>query len=123
MNTRLFTGYLPAAADEAWAPAQLGRPNEPRLVFDVIIKDSQGNEFPEKCFVDNLTLVKTAKPLLTAGRAIIAQGEQTARPFIKHGITSGWMREVRVTALEFPNRARSKEETAKTPKEETEEAA
>jgi hypothetical protein len=123
MNTRLFTGYLPAAADEAWAPAQLDRPNEPRLVFDVIIKDSQGNEFPEKCFVDNLTLVKTAKPLLTAGRAIIAQGEQTARPFIKHGITSGWMREVRVTALEFPNRARGKEETAKTQKEETEDAA
>jgi hypothetical protein len=109
MNTRLFTGYLPADADEAWAPAQLGRPNEPRLVFDCIVKDSRGNEFPERCYVDDLELVKSAKPQLTAGRAIIAQGEQTARPYIKHGVTTGWLREVRVTALEFPNRSKPKD--------------
>lgn len=123
MNTRLFTGYLPADCDEAWAPATLNRPNEPRLVFDVVLKDSQGNEFPEKCFVDDLALVKTAKPLLTAGRAIVAQGEQTARPYIKHGVTTGWIREVRVTALEFPNRGKAKENVEANGKTGTEEQA
>lgn len=112
MNTRLFTGYLPADCTEAWAPATANRPNEPRLIFDVIVRDSRGAEFPEKCFVDNLQLVKEAKPLLTAGRAIIAQGEQTARPFLKNGVTMGWTREVRIERLEFPNRSRTQKEEA-----------
>lgn len=107
MNTRMFTGYLPADCDEAWAPATENRPGEPRLVFDVIVRDSTGREFPEKCFIDALSLVKSAKPYLTAGRAIIAQGEQTARPYEKHGVTTGWIREVRIQAIEFPNRARA----------------
>lgn len=118
MNTRLFTGYLPKDADEAWAPATEHRPGEPRLVFDVILRDSAGREFPEKCFIDALALVKSAKPFLTAGRAIIAQGEQTARPYEKHGVTTGWIREVRIQAIEFPNRARTE-----TPTPEKEKAA
>jgi hypothetical protein len=108
MNLRMFTGYLPADCDEAWAPATANRPNEPRLVFDVILKDSTGQEFPEKCFVDDVALVKVAKPLLTAGRAIIVQGEQTARPFNKSGVQMGWIREVRVQRIEFPNRSGAK---------------
>ena len=108
MNTRIFTGYLPGEAAVAYAPATKDHGALPRLVFDVVIKDSLGVEFPEKCLVDDPAAIARWQPLLTAGRAVIVQGEQTARPFVKDGVTRGFTREVRVMAMEFPNRGRAK---------------
>ena len=112
MNTRFFTGYLPKEASTAWAPATAEHGPLPRLVFEVIIRDSRGAEFPEKCVVDDDVLIREWQPLLTAGRAVIVQGEQTARPFHERGVLKGYVREVRVQHMEFPNRGKAKEQPA-----------
>lgn len=107
MNTRFFTGWLPQGAERAYAPATREHGPLPRLVFEVMIKDSRGVEFPEKCLVDDAGRIDEWEPLLTAGRAVIVTGEQTARPFAQHGVTKGFVREVRVTGIEFPNRSKA----------------
>jgi hypothetical protein len=106
MNARFFTGWLPQGADEAWAPATAERGPLRRLIFEVMIRDSRGVEFPEKCFVDDAAAAQQWAPLLTAGRAVIVAGEQTARAVVQHGRTAFFAREVRVTGMEFPNRGR-----------------
>lgn len=111
MNTRFFTGYLPTQASLAYAPATADHAALPRLLFDVVIRDSHGVEFPEKCLVDEPRLIADYQPLLTAGRSVIVQGEQTARPFVERGVTRGHVREVRVQRMEFPNRGGKKPET------------
>jgi len=111
MNTRFFTGYLPKDADLAYAPATADHGPQPRLVFEVIIRDSHGLEFPERCVIEDTGLINDYRPLLTAGRSVIAQGEQTGRQFIdRHGVKGGWVREVRVQHMEFPNRGGKKAE-------------
>lgn len=117
MNTRFFTGYLPKDADEAWSPATKDHGPEPRLVFTVRLKDSRGVEFEDKCMVDDAALIADYRPLLTAGRAVIVQGEQTAREFYKKGVFEGWVREVRVQKMEFPHRGKPKAETTEQPAE------
>lgn len=104
MNARFFTGYLPGEAVTAWAPATAEHGPLPRVLFDVRIKDSAGVEFEDKCMIDDARLIADYQALLTAGRAVIVQGEQTARPYHKNGVLTGWMREVRVQRMEFPNR-------------------
>lgn len=106
MNARFFTGYLPRDAEEAWSPATAQHGPLPRLVFDVNLKDSAGVEFLDKCVVDDPLLIQEYRPLLTAGRAVIVQGEQTARGFYRRGVLEGYVREVRVFRMEFPNRGK-----------------
>ncbi len=122
MNVRCFTGYLMRDATTAWAPATAEHGPLPRLVFEVMITDSQGVVFPDKCVVDQPKLVAEYEPLLTAGRAVIVEGEQTARAYHKHGVLEGYVRETRVFRMEFPNRARARregEETAAQPQKAT----
>ena len=114
MNARFFTGYLPKMADLAYSPASAGEPARPRLVFETIIRDSHGVKFPEKCLIDDAALINDYQALLTAGRAVIIQGEQTARPYHKNGILQGYVREVRVTRMEFPYRGAPKLDDGKT---------
>lgn len=109
MNTRFFTGYLPADAEQYFAPATAERAAEPRLVFDVMLRDSRGVEFVEKCLIDEPRRIREYQPLLTAGRAIIVEGEQTARPYHDRGVLKGYVREVRVWKIEFPNRGGKKD--------------
>lgn len=104
MNARFFTGYLPRDAEEAWSPATAEHGPLPRLVFDVTLKDSAGVEFQDKCVVDDPRLIHEYRALLTAGRAVIVQGEQTARGFYRRGVLEGYVREVRIFKMEFPNR-------------------
>jgi hypothetical protein len=108
MNARFFTGYLPKDAATAWAPATAEHGPLPRLVFDIMLRDSRGVEFSDKCMVDDPALIREYEALLTAGRAVIVEGEQTARPFHKHGVLEGYVREVRVHRIEFPNRGGKK---------------
>lgn len=110
MNTRFFTGYLPAEAEEAWAPATAEHGPLPRLVFEVMLKDSRGVEFIDKCLLDDPRLIREYRPLLTAGRAVIVEGEQTARPYHRLGVLQGYVREVRVWRMEFPYRGGKKPE-------------
>lgn len=110
MNTRFFTGYLREEATTAWAPATHEHGPLPRLTFEVIIHDSHGVEFPEKCLVDDERLITEYQRLLTAGRSVIVQGEQTARELYKRGVFAGYVREVRVQRIEFPNRGGKKPE-------------
>lgn len=106
MNIRFFTGYLPKAAEFAWAPATHEHGPLPRLLFDVMIRDSRGNDFPEKCLIDEEKLISDYRAFLTAGRMVVVQGEQTARQYIdRHGVKGGFVREVRVQRVEFPNRS------------------
>ncbi|EIQ00731.1 hypothetical protein OpiT1DRAFT_05286 [Opitutaceae bacterium TAV1] len=104
MNTRFFTGYLPRDAAPAFTPPAEGASAVKKLLFDVVIRDSRGVEFPEKCVLEEASLMRDYEPLLTAGRAVIVEGEQTARPFYKSGMLAGHVREVRVRRMEFPAR-------------------
>lgn len=115
MNARIFTGWLPQDAEEAWAPRTADHGPLPRLVFAVKVKDSRGVEFEDKCLLDEPALIAKYRPLLTAGRAVIVQGEQTAREWHERGVLKGYVREVRVFALEFPHRGKPKEEAAAEP--------
>lgn len=108
MNSRFFTGYLPADATTAYAPATADRPALPRLCFDVMLKDSEGVEFTDKCVIDDPALQRAHGHLLTAGRAVVVEGEQTARPVYRNKVHVGYSREVRVRRIEIPNRSAPK---------------
>lgn len=108
MNTRFFTGYLPGDATTAYAPATAERAALPRLCFDVMLRDSEGAEFTDKCVIDDAALQRTHGHLLTAGRAVIIEGEQTARPVYRNRVLVGYSREVRVRRIEIPNRSAPK---------------
>jgi hypothetical protein len=115
MNLRIFTGYMPADAQQAFVPATADAPALRKLVFDVVIKDSRGVEFPEKCMVDDPELIAKYESLLTSGRMVVCEGEQTAYPFHERGVLKGYTRKVRMHRMEFPNRS-----TKKTTEEKTE---
>lgn len=105
MNKRFFTGWLPKDAESAWRPRSADHEAVPLLVFEVLMKDSAGVEFPEKCFIDDARLIAAHGERLTAGAAVMVEGEQTARPWHERGVLKGFVREVRVLGLEVPNRA------------------
>jgi hypothetical protein len=108
MNTRFFTGFVPSDAVAATVPATATTAPVRKLVFDVVIRDSRGVEFPEKCEVDDPELVKKYEPLLTSGRVVVCEGEQTAYEFRDHGVLKGWRRQVRLRRIEFPDRSAKK---------------
>ncbi len=113
MNSRFFTGYLPVDAAEAYTPATATAPALRKLVFDVVIKDSAGNEFPEKCMIEDPALIVAAEELLTAGRAVVCEGEQTARPLHERGVLKGYTRRVLIKRIEFPQRGGKKTQNEK----------
>lgn len=106
MNIRIFTGYLTKAAEEAYAPATATSGPTRKLVFDVIIKDSTGQTFPELCMIDSEALIIAMTPLLTAGKPVIIEGEQTASPWYEKGVLKGYRRRVLVRRCEVLNRSR-----------------
>lgn len=111
MNVRLFTGFLPRDGEEAYAPRTAEHGPLPRLVFEVVIRDSKGAEYPEKCVIEDPALIAKATGLCTAGRAVIVQGEGTAREYHERGVLKGYVRETRVLGIEFPDRGGRKAET------------
>lgn len=100
MNSRFFTGYLNKDAAVAYTPQGVKR-----LLFDVVIKDSRGEVFPDKCLIDDQALIEKNELQLTSGRTVIIEGEQTSHPFMKGGVVSGYVRECRVLKLEIPARS------------------
>lgn len=114
MNTRFFTGFLPMQADEAYVPATADAPARRKLVFDVVIRDRAGVEFPEKCMVDEPELIAKYEKLLTAGRIVVCEGEQTAYPYHERGVLKGYTRKVRLWRMEFPDRSAKKTTEEKT---------
>lgn len=119
MNVRILSGYLPQDAALCYAPATREHGPLPRLVFEVMVEDSAGVEFAEKCLVDAEPLIARWRPLLTAGRAIFLQGEVTARRYVdRHGVAGNWIREIRAGHIEFPARGGARrEEPAPAPSE------
>ena len=107
MNIRIFTGYLTKAAEEAYAPATATSGPTRKLVFDVIIKDSAGNTFPEPCVIECDKLIVAMTQLLTAGKPVIIEGEQTASPWYDKGVLKGYRRRVLVRRCEVPNRSKA----------------
>lgn len=107
MNKRFFDGWLPQDAERAYAPATAERAAAPRLVFKVMLSDSAGTEFDEKCFIDDARLIAAVEARLTAGAAVFIEGEQTARPWHDRGVLKGFVREVRVLEIKVPNRGRA----------------
>ncbi|HWA07943.1 MAG TPA: hypothetical protein VG838_00600 [Opitutaceae bacterium] len=107
MNRVIFTGYLPTDSVMRVAPG-----GARKLTFDVVLRDSAGVEVPERCFLDREELIKKHEPLLTAGRGVIIEGERTGHQYEdrRTGAKGNWIREVRVTHAEFPNRGGKKEE-------------
>ncbi len=108
MNLRIFTGFMPAEAVEAYVPASATAPARRKLEFSVVIKDSAGVEFPENCMVDEPELMRAYEPLLTAGRVVVCEGEQTAYPYHERGVLKGYTRKVRMRRIEFPDRSGKK---------------
>jgi hypothetical protein len=107
MNIRIFTGYLTKAAEEAYTPATPTSPPARKLIFDVIIKDSAGHTFPEPCVIENDALIAAMTPLLTAGKPVIIEGEQTATAWYDKGVLKGYRRRVLVRRCEVPNRSKA----------------
>lgn len=115
MNSVFLTGYLPSDATERTCPKTYVR----KLCFDVVSRDSKGVEARRTCFLDSEDLIKKHLAVLDQGRAVIVTGENTDRPVIEQGRTKFIAREIRVLALEVPNRtgvpARVEEEETQAP--------
>ena len=107
MNIRIFTGYLTKAAEEAYAPATATSGPTRKLVFDVIIKDTAGHTFPEPCVIESDALIVAVAPMLTAGKPVIIEGEQTATAWYDKGVLKGYRRRVLVRRCEVPNRSKA----------------
>ncbi|PAW75148.1 MAG: hypothetical protein B9S38_02360 [Verrucomicrobiia bacterium Tous-C4TDCM] len=110
MNTRIFTGYIPADAEGAYSPATATAPAQPRLIFEVITRNSRKIEYPEKCVIDDPALIAEYRDLCTTGRVVLVQGEGTARPYYERDRIKGYVRETIVTHMEFPDRSKRKQE-------------
>lgn len=104
MDFFVFTGYLTEEAIRRVRPGT----NEVLLAFKICVRDSRGKECFFHAFVDEPRLVAKYEPLLTAGRAVMINGEVTTVPFIRHGVTTGHMESFRVLRAEFPNRGGKK---------------
>ena len=78
-----------------------------KLVFDVIIKDTAGNTFPEPCVIESDALIVAVAPLLTSGKPVIIEGEQTATAWYEKGVLKGYRRRVLVRRCEVPNRSKT----------------
>lgn len=101
MNIRICTGYLTQAAAAAFVPPAEGAAAVRKLVFDLIVKDSRGVEFPEKCVVEDAGLQKLYEPKLVPGAAVLVHGETCARPFSRNGVQEGFTKTLRVLSVEF----------------------
>jgi len=112
MNLRLMTGWLPEDAATSYTPATAEAPAQRKLLFEVNVKDSRGMEFPEKCLIDEAELIGRYEAKLTAGTAVIVQGEPTALPFYERGVLKGYSRKVRVQSIEFPRGVAKQKDTA-----------
>lgn len=100
MNTVLLTGWLMKPAEKAYTPAGVAR-----LVFELNVKQSDGEIIPWHCELTGDAQIAHAEPLAGPGRPLIVQAELCGRPYLKHGVQAGWTRYLRVIAAEFPNRS------------------
>lgn len=99
MNTALLTGWTPRGGVRAYTTD-----GQPRLSFELIVRDSLGGEGHWKAEIRDMALIQKAEELLTPGRAMIAEAELCTRPFEKAGRVVGDVRHLLVHALEFPDR-------------------
>jgi hypothetical protein len=94
----LATGWLPKDAWPAYSPKGVRT-----LCFDGVLDDQAD---PETTAPWRFEIVDTAKQALyesrlIAGRAFIARGRLSAKPFVKDNRPQGFVRIVEVDALEF----------------------
>ena len=101
MNLRIVTGYLPRHADPAFTPPAEGAAPVRKLVFELMVKDSHGLEWPEKCVIEDPALQKAHEAKLVAGAAVLIEGEPHARPYFDRGVQKGFSRHLRVARVEF----------------------
>lgn len=99
MNKALLTGWTPKGGVRAYTTD-----GQPRLCFELVVKDSLGGEGTWRAEVRSPALIEKAADLLTPGRAMIAEVELCTRPFEKQGRVVGDVRHLLVHGLEFPDR-------------------
>lgn len=99
MNRVFMTGWTPRGGVRAYTTD-----GQPRLSFELIVKDSLGGEGTWRAEVRDMALIDRAEELLTPGRAMIVEGELCTRPYEKGGRVVGDVRHLLVHALEFPDR-------------------
>lgn len=103
MNTALVTGYLPKQAWDSY------RPGGARIVgFDVVLKDeASAEESVWSCEIDDAAEIARVGNLLLAGRGVALRGRLAGRPFVKNGVSSGYVRFLRIDRVEFVKSDRS----------------
>ena len=102
MNCVVVTGYV---LKDAWrASTATGMT---KLLFDMMVDTEREGEVPWRCEVEDMTSLLRYEPMLTAGRAIIIDGQLDGRPFNERGIHKGYTRFLRVRRAEFPTRSQS----------------
>ena len=99
MNTALLTGWTPRGGVRAYTTD-----GQPRLSFELVVKDSLGGEGTWRAEIRDLALMERAAELLTPGRAMVAKAELCTRPFVKQDRVVGDVRHLLVHDLEFPDR-------------------
>lgn len=104
MNFAGATGFLIKHGERACTPQGVEK-----LLFDVLIYTGSGQRIPWHCEVDQKELLDKYQPLLTPGRSIILQAELDGREFRERGVHKGWVRFLRVTKAEFPDRSKQEE--------------
>lgn len=113
MNSGKVTGGVMKSAVSAYTPPAFGVASVRRVVFPIVVRDSQGQEAHWNCEAEGdpvtLDLIENqAQP----GRGIELEYELATRPFMKHGVHTGEVRFLRVIKAEFPPRHASKPEPA-----------
>ena len=106
MNTALTTGYLMKPAEQACTAG--GRY---KLLFEAMLQaQGDADATPWHCEIDSPELMQRAGPKLVAGAAVVIRAQLAGRPYQKHGVHSGWVRYLKVEAVEFIRADRNRAE-------------
>lgn len=105
MNVIVVTGWLMKGADVAYAVS--GRKF---LVFEAMLRaDGDEEDTPWRCEIEDEAEIAHAEPMLTAGRGVLLRAQLAGKPFVKHGVRSGFARFLRVEHVQFVRADRAKE--------------
>lgn len=103
MNTVILSGWLRGDAVERFLAG--GRAS--RVCFDLVVRDGAGGAHTVKVEVDSPEVIQHCAGLLTSGRVVFVEGEESSREVRKRDVLEFVARFVRALKIEVPDRRRA----------------
>ena len=103
MNRVILSGWLRGDAVERFLAG--GRAS--RVCFDLVVRDGAGADVSVKVEVDSPEVIQHCAGLLTSGRVVFVEGEESSREVRKRDVLEFVARFVRAERIEIPDRRRA----------------